>query len=120
MPVHSSMPFVPLLHLLVPTLASAKVECVGGEVLYNGICWRGPIRRVAPPVQPQPPPYLLEPPEVINISLGRQLFVDTFLINDTATTPPRSWRITYHQARYEEDDETLLPYLSPWESWSVF
>ena len=109
-----------LMLLLITTMvARASAACLGGKVLYNGICWRGPMRRTAPPVDPELPPYVLEPPAVINISLGRQLFVDTFLINDSATTPPRSWRITYHQASYGDDEESLLPYLSPWESWSV-
>ena len=105
--------------LLVLKLNRADASCLGGEVLYNGICWHGPRRRIAPLVNPQPPPYVSEPPAVINISLGRQLFVDTFLINNSATTPPQSWRITYHQARYVDSEESLLSYSSPWESWSV-
>ena len=96
--------------LLITTMVTrAGAACLGGKVLYNGICWRGPTRRTAPPVDPELPPYVLEPPALINISLGRQLFVDTFLINDSATTPPRSWRITYHQASYGDDEEPFPP-----------
>ena len=32
-------------------------------------------------------PYLKNPPEVIDVSVGRQLFVDDFLIEETALTP---------------------------------
>ena len=106
--------------LLAVNLNRAGASCLGGGVLYNGICWHGPERRIAPFADPQLPPYVLKPPAVINISLGRQLFVDPFLINNSATTPPQSWRIIHHQARYIDDEESLLAYLSPWESWSVF
>ena len=34
-----------------------------------------------PPSQPRYPPYITDPPFVINITIGRQLFVDTFLID---------------------------------------
>ena len=53
-----------------------------GEVLYNGIRlpaqWppRDPIKDLSP----RPIPYLAQPPHVIPIDLGRQLFVDDFLI----------------------------------------
>jgi hypothetical protein len=57
-----------------------------GELLYNGIR----LPRVWPPrnmeregYQPMPVPYLASPPEVIPISVGRQLFVDDFLIAQT-------------------------------------
>jgi hypothetical protein len=58
----------------------------GQEVLYNGIrlpkVW--PPRDVALTNEPIPePPYLVEPPSVIPIDVGRQLFVDDFLIEKT-------------------------------------
>jgi len=58
----------------------------GGEVLYNGIRlpadWPpGDVRLTAEP--PAPPPYLVNPPAVIPIDVGRQLFVDYFLIDET-------------------------------------
>lgn len=57
-----------------------------GELLYNGIrlpqTW--PPRTVcANDDSPMPVPYLVHPPEVIPIDLGRQLFVDDFLIAKT-------------------------------------
>ena len=56
------------------------------EILYNGISlpaeW--PPRHLDPKsVQPMPVPYLDQPPEVIPIDVGRQLFVDDFLIEGT-------------------------------------
>ena len=58
-----------------------------GEMLYNGIV----LPEVWPPrdvdeggTAPVPVPYLDDPPEVICIDLGRQLFVDDFLIASTS------------------------------------
>jgi hypothetical protein len=72
----------------------------GGEVLYNGIV----LPEVWPPkVQWEDikarkplarPPYLVQPPAVIPIDVGRQLFVDDFLIEQTTL------RRTYHLAKY--------------------
>lgn len=57
-----------------------------GEVLYNGIV----LPKVWPPehlrpasVEPMPVPWLEHPPKVIPIDVGRQLFVDDFLIEST-------------------------------------
>ncbi len=57
-----------------------------GEKLYNGIV----LPREWPPAylkpasdEPMPVPYLDHPPEVIPIDVGRQLFVDDFLIEET-------------------------------------
>ncbi len=57
------------------------------ERLYNGIVlpdeW--PPRYMDPQSEePMPVPYLDNPPEVIPIDIGRQLFVDDFLIEETA------------------------------------
>ena len=57
-----------------------------GELLYNGITlpavW--PPRDMKPNAyDPMPVPYLESPPEVIPIDVGRQLFVDDFLIEKT-------------------------------------
>src|SRR5581483_9124798 len=66
-----------------------------GEVLYNGIIlpaeW--PPRRPVT-MDPETPPYLGDPPSVIPIDVGRQLFVDDFLIADTTLT--RVW----HRPQY--------------------
>jgi hypothetical protein len=64
----------------------------GGEMLYNGIIlppnWIG---TRLPTQVPQTPTYITNPPAVIPIDVGRQLFVDDFLIEQTslARTPHR-------------------------------
>lgn len=73
---------------------------LAGEVLYNGIelpaewppkvDWEDIKAR-----QPLPePPYLQHPPAVIPIDVGRQLFVDSFLVEETTL------KTTYHTAKY--------------------
>ena len=47
---------------------------------------------------PQNVPYLKNPPEVIDISVGRQLFVDDFLIEETELKPE------YHKAKKYEGE----------------
>jgi hypothetical protein len=61
----------------------ACVEARGGETLYNGIVlpenWPPNVRTIGS--TPAPVPYYLQgPPAVIPINTGRQLFVDSFLI----------------------------------------
>ena len=80
------------------------------ETLYNGIVLPAPW----PPegreatTDPMPVPYLEHPPAVIPIDVGRQLFVDDFLIEET--TLQRS----YHAAEYYPDNPVLKPD-QPWE-----
>jgi len=77
---------------------AALLACVaasGQELLYNGIrlpeVW--PPRDVVLTNAPIPePPYLVNPPAVIPIDVGRQLFVDDFLIEKT------DLRRVYHRA----------------------
>jgi len=88
---------------------SAKQEI---EPLYNGIelppVW--PPRDVALTGDPLPiPPYLADPPDVIPIDVGRQLFVDDFLI--ARTTLSR----TFHAAQFHP----ASPVLRPERSWEV-
>src|SRR5438094_259837 len=66
-----------------------------------------PPRRAYSP-DPTPPPYLDKPPAVIPIDVGRQLFVDDFLIDRTTLTR------TYHAAKYHPDTPILKPD-QPWE-----
>lgn len=59
-----------------------------GEVLYNGIKLSDPWPPQRPAEEfknrePQPVPYLKSPPAVIPVDVGRQLFVDDFLIEST-------------------------------------
>src|SRR5579871_6667954 len=65
--------------------AAPTVSGSQGETLYNGIrlpaVW--PPHQTELPAVPIPPPYLTSPPEIIPIDVGRQLFVDDFLIAET-------------------------------------
>jgi len=76
------------IRLLSAVFLFAAWETDAGELLYNGIklpdAW--PPTRPAEDFknrEPQPVPYLKEPPAVIPIDVGRQLFVDDFLIEST-------------------------------------
>lgn len=83
-----------------------------GELLYNGI--RLPAKW--PPQAPQAskdknletPHYLTNPPAVIPIDVGRQLFVDDFLIGETTLTR------TFHRAEYHPQSPVMKPD-KPWE-----
>jgi len=81
-----------------------------GEVLYNGI----QLPRSWPPrtmerrtYNPLPVPYLAAPPAVIPITVGRQLFVDDFLIAQT-TLARRYHRARKHAANPVMKAETAL------------
>jgi len=95
-------------------LAGAAVTMAeeGGETLYNGI----QLPRIWPPhaadfpADPVTPPYLVSPPRLIPIDVGRQLFVDDFLIEKTTL------KRTHHLAEYHKDTPVLRPD-QPWESW---
>ncbi len=96
-------------YLLLAALAVAPLAMA--ETLYNGIELPAPW----PPhtgfltEEPQPaPPYLVSPPAVIPIDVGRQLFVDDFLIDETTLGR------TFHAARYYEGNPLLKPD-QPWE-----
>ncbi len=80
------------------------------EVLYNGIRLASPWppRRRFGSDDPLRPPYLDDPPAVIPIDLGRQLFVDDFLIQATTLTR------RFHQAVYHPDNPVLRP-TTAWE-----
>jgi hypothetical protein len=77
-----------------------------GELLYNGIR----LPKEWPPrdvpidsLEPQPVPYLVSPPKVIPIDVGRQLFVDDFLIERTTL------RREFHHAVKYEGNPVLKP-----------
>ena len=73
--------------LVLPRMGSAfPVDIHQGELLYNGIL----LPEVWPPRHmdsssylPMPVPYIDRPPAVIPIDVGRQLFIDNFLIAET-------------------------------------
>ena len=81
------------------------------ETLYNGIVLPSPWppRRVPPTFVPESPPYLVSPPPVINIEIGRQLFVDDFLIEES------SLYRQFHRASYHPASPVLTPQ-EPWET----
>ena len=79
---------------------------MGGELLCNGIrlpeSW--PPRDLDPlSREPQVPPYLEAPPELIPLDGSRQLLVDDFLIQHTTL------RRTYHQAQKYAGNPVLTP-----------
>jgi hypothetical protein len=74
-----------MLKFIGPILLAA-ISASGQQELYNGII----LPKIWPPQnirltnEPMPdPPYLLHPPDVIPIDVGRQLLVDDFLIEKT-------------------------------------
>ena len=82
----------------------------GRETLYNGIVlprpW--PPRRRDFSTVPQRPPYLAAPPAVIPIDVGRQLFVDDFLIEESGL------HRVFHRAEYHPANPILVP-VRDWE-----
>lgn len=79
------------------------------EILYNGIVLPSPWppQRRELSADPHPPPYLLSPPPSINIDVGRQLFVDDFLIEESSLFRQ------FHPATYHP----ASPVLSPERDW---
>jgi hypothetical protein len=75
------------------------------RTLYNGIVLANPWppRRAQLSAAPERPPYLAAPPAVIPIDVGRQLFVDDFLIQES------SLYREFHQARYHPASPVLKP-----------
>jgi len=73
------------LSLATTVVAAWPTGLRGGETLYNGINlpsrWPPDVRHYSR--EPMPVPYLRSLPDVIPIDVGRQLFVDDFLIEDT-------------------------------------
>ena len=84
----------------------------GGDRLYNGIQlpaeWP-PRYTTVPAREPMMVPYLHHLPEVIPIDLGRQLFVDDFLIEPSTLTR------RYHSTTYASGNP-ILTADKPWES----
>jgi len=84
-------------------------ESPDGELLYNGIRlpaeWPPKLKYT---LEAMPLSYLDKPPAVIPIDVGRQLFVDDFLIAETTLTR------TYHAAKYHASAPVLKPD-QPWE-----
>ncbi len=77
------------------------------EKLYNNIILNDDFS--SKPSYPTDVPYLKNPPEVIDVSVGRQLFVDEFLIEETEL------KSEYHKAKKFEGNPVLYPE-KPWET----
>ena len=112
---------IPLQRLrLAVILLGATISLSAGEVLPNGIelpaAWPPNYTGVTYDVarrdaafrflSPMPVPYLDRPPAVIPIDLGRQLFLDDFLIENT------NLRRTWHRARLHPGSPVLKPSLN--------
>src|SRR5262249_32161349 len=67
-----------------------------------------PPRLGAVSFEPMSPPYLAAPPAVIPVDVGRQLFVDDFLIEQTTL------QRAFYPAKYHPDNPILRPE-HPWE-----
>jgi hypothetical protein len=96
------------LSLLTPLALQARQR----DTLYNGIT----LGRPWPPnwrtadEHPTLPPYLTDRPAVVPIDLGRQLFVDDFLIEQTTMSR------TFHKAAYHP----ASPILRPEHDWETY
>jgi hypothetical protein len=91
--------------LALPGSPGAAPAGTAGETLYNGIRLPSPWPPRGTPLtgEPMPVPYLVAPPAVIPIDVGRQLFVDDFLIESTTL------RRTFHAATYHPATPVLRP-----------
>ena len=93
--------------ILSTTLVSlCPLQVDGAEKLYNGIelpeDWPPPNYGAHTP-EPMRVPYLESPPKVIDIDVGRQLFIDDFLIDRTTL------KRTFHQPIYYEGNPVIKP-----------
>ena len=98
-----------LVVVIAGSLPASSGQEPQGEVLCNGVLL--PVHW--PPVEPltrepSPVPYLQRPPEVIPINVGRQLFVDDFLIQETTL------QRAFHYPEYAPANPVLKPD-KPWD-----
>jgi hypothetical protein len=94
------------LEKLQATKTNDRLNDNQGELLYNGIVLSAewPPRDMKPDAyDPMPVPYLISPPDVIPIDIGRQLFVDDFLIGKT------DLKREFHQPVKYESNSVLKP-----------
>ena len=102
-PVHFGAP--PQRGQIPSFIALPNVPPPDGRTLYNAIV----LPREFPPTnefvfgEPMVMPYLANPPRVIPIDAGRQLFVDDFLIDSTTLTR------TYHRPELYSNNPVLKP-----------
>ena len=90
---------------LAPLGGRVSAQPARGTTLYNGIVlgtpW--PPRLKYADAHPITPAYLADPPAVIPIDVGRQLFVDDFLIEQTSLSR------TFHHPEYHAANPILKP-----------
>lgn len=89
----------------------AASSAFAGETLYNGIVLPDAWPPIVTDLTRAPlaePPYLKQPPKMIPVNVGRQLFVDDFLIENTTL------KRTHHLAKYHEASPVFGPD-KPWE-----
>ena len=91
----------------------AQSGVVKKEVLYNGIELSSPwpplrTAKQMKSLEPMAVPYLKNGPRVVPIDLGRQLFIDDFLIEST------DLKRRFHQPKYHEKSPVLKPEMA-WE-----
>ena len=95
--------------------AFATPEANVRPTLYNGIRlaqpWPPRYQGLSP--TPMTPPYLVDRPAVVPIDIGRQLFVDDFLIEQTSLTR------SFHRAEYDPRNPILAP-STPWERYDEY
>ena len=111
-PVSTGRLAIPVVALLFWLAISST--STAGETLYNGIelpdQWPPDVRTLGN--DPIPVPYLEQPPAMIPIDTGRQLFVDDFLIENTTC------QRTYHSPIWHAASPVLTP--DPGEGgWSI-
>jgi hypothetical protein len=91
------------------------VDAAPPETLYNGIRvirpW--PPQRHGFQARPVAPPYLVDRPEVVPIDVGRQLFVDDFLIESTSLVR------VFHRPAYHPANPVLRP-TTRWEKYDEY
>ena len=81
---------------LIWSWASVAIAQSSGQVLYNGIALPQQWPPVGGPTQAYSvPSYITSPPAVIPIDTGRQLFVDDFLIQQSALTRTQHQPLMY-------------------------
>ena len=93
-----------------------------GETLYNGIELPDEWPPKYPEISrdPMPVPYLDEVPEIVSIDVGRQLFVDDFLVEESTLSR------TFHQPEYHEEpvitpeEDTAGMYAAPFSGGACY
>lgn len=94
-------------------VAGLMHSAMSDEALYNGIVLPDTWPPTVETLTREPlatPPYLATPPDVVPIDVGRQLFVDDFLVESTTLTR------THHLPEYHPSSPVLAPD-RPWEDY---